>query len=94
MATIHGLQGDAYESWKHEDGTMWHESILPDKIPFARIMTFGYDSTIAFSSSGATLEDKSIELINRLSIKRSSIEINDLVSNQLPWLQRFQHLLT
>lgn len=53
---------------------MWLESILPDKIPFARIMTFGYNSTIAFSSSAAKLEDKSVELINRLSMKRSSVE--------------------
>jgi hypothetical protein len=53
---------------------MWLESILPDKIPYARIMTFGYDSAIAFSSSEAMLEDKSIELINRLTMKRSSVK--------------------
>jgi len=74
VVAVHGLQGDAYETWTHENGTMWLESILPDKIPFARIMTFGYNSTIAFSSSAAKLEDKSVELINRLSMKRSSVE--------------------
>jgi len=74
VVAVHGLQGDLYQTWTHENGTMWLESILPDRTPYARIMTFGYDSTIAFSSSAAKLEDKSIELINRLSMKRSSVE--------------------
>jgi hypothetical protein len=41
VVAVHGLQGDAYETWTHENGTMWLESIAPDKIPFDRIMTFG-----------------------------------------------------
>ena len=73
VVAVHGLQGDLYQTWTHENGTMWLESILPDKIPYARIMTFGYNSAIAFSSSEAMLEDKSMELINRLSMKRSSV---------------------
>jgi hypothetical protein len=73
VVAVHGLQGDLYQTWTHENGTMWLESILPDKIPYARIMTFGYNSAIAFSSSEAMLEDKSIELINRLTVKRSSV---------------------
>lgn len=74
VVAVHGLQGDSYQTWTHENGTMWLESILPDKIPYARIMTFGYSSTVAFSSSAAQLEDKSIELINRLTMKRASVE--------------------
>ncbi|KAE9369693.1 hypothetical protein N431DRAFT_547106 [Stipitochalara longipes BDJ] len=74
VVAVHGLQGDSHKTWTHENGTMWLESILPDKLPYARIMTFGYNSTIAFSSSAAKLEDKSIELINRLTMKRSSGE--------------------
>jgi hypothetical protein len=73
VVAVHGLQGDLYQTWTHENGTMWLESILPDKIPYARIMTFGYNSAIAFSSSEAMLEDKSMELINRLSMKRTSV---------------------
>lgn len=73
VVAVHGLQGDLYQTWTHENGTMWLESILAANIPFARVLTFGYDSTVAFSSSAAKLEDKSIELINRLSRKRSSV---------------------
>jgi hypothetical protein len=86
VVAVHGLQGDSYQTWTHENGTMWLESILPDKIPQARIMTFGYNSTIAFSSSEAKLEDKSIELINRLTMKRSSVE-NSRIPGSKPGLE-------
>lgn len=53
VVAVHGLQGDLYQTWTHENRTLWLQSILPDKIPYTRIMTFGYNSTIAFSSSAA-----------------------------------------
>ena len=34
-------------------------------------MTFGYDSSVAFTTSVATLEAKSLDLLNRFSAKRS-----------------------
>ena len=71
VVAVHGLQGDAYMTWKHDNGSMWLQDFLPADIPFARIMTFGYDSTIAFSKSAAKIEDKALELLNRLSLKRS-----------------------
>lgn len=35
-------------------------------------MTFGYDSTVAFSKSVAKVEDKALDLLNWLSLKRSA----------------------
>jgi hypothetical protein len=37
-------------------------------------MTFGYDSTVAFSRSVAKVEDKALDLLNRLSRKRSNTQ--------------------
>ncbi|KAA6409764.1 MAG: kinesin light chain 1 [Lasallia pustulata] len=69
---VHGLQGDAYMTWEHDNGSLWLRDFLPADIPFARIMTFGYDSTVAFSKSVAKIEDKALELLNQLSAKRSA----------------------
>ena len=74
VVAVHGLQGDAYKTWQHENGSLWLRDFLPKDIPFACVMTFGYDSTIAFSSSVAKLEDKALELLNRLSLKRSAAD--------------------
>lgn len=68
---VHRLQGDAYQTWKHANGSLWLRDFLPTDIPDARIMTFGYDSTVAFCKSVADIEDKALELLNHLSDKRS-----------------------
>lgn len=70
VVAVHGLQGDPYKTWEHDNGSIWLRDFLPADIPLARIMTFGYESTVAFSKSVAKLEDKSLELLNRLSAER------------------------
>lgn len=71
VVAVHGLQGDAFKTWEHENGSNWLKDFLPTDVPSARIMTFGYESTIAFSKSLAKLEDISLELLNTLSMKRN-----------------------
>ena len=71
VVAVHGLQGDAYKTWEHDNGSLWLRDFLPADIPTARIMTFGYDSAVAFSKSVARIEDKALELLNHLSAKRS-----------------------
>ena len=51
VVAVHGLQGDAYKTWEHDNRSLWLRDFLPADIPNARIMTFGYDSTVAFSKS-------------------------------------------
>lgn len=71
VVAVHGLQGDAYKTWEHDNGSLWLRDFLPSDIPNARIMTFGYDSTVAFSRSVAKIEDEAFELLNHLSAKRT-----------------------
>ncbi|KAG9055139.1 hypothetical protein FS842_003036 [Serendipita sp. 407] len=50
IVAIHGLDGHREDSWKADDGTMWLKDLLPDDIPNARILTYGYDAdTRSFS---------------------------------------------
>ena len=70
VVAVHGLQGDAYKTWEHDNGSLWLRDFLPADMPNARIMTFGYDSAVAFSKSVARIEDKALELLNHLSAKR------------------------
>ena len=70
IVAVHGLQGDAFKTWEHENGSNWLRDFLPGDVPSAHIMTFGYESTVVFSNSVAKIEDKSLELLNSLSAKR------------------------
>ena len=69
IVAVHGLQGDAFKTWEHENGSIWIRDFLPNDVPFARIFTFGYESAV-FSRSAATIEDKSLLLLNKLALKR------------------------
>lgn len=74
VVAVHGLQGDAFKTWEHENGFLWLREFQPP-LSYARILTFGYNSTIAFSNSVAKLEDKALDLLNRLSGDRATHDI-------------------
>ena len=46
---IHGIAGDREKSWRTKESTptLWPQSLLPVKIPNARVLTFGYDAHVA-----------------------------------------------
>ena len=71
VVAVHGLQGDAFKTWEDENGSLWLRDFLPKELPSAHIMTFGYDSTVAFSKSVAEIEDKALDLLNRLGAERA-----------------------
>ena len=55
---------------------MWPRDLVPQVIPTARVMTFGYDSRWAFSPSTADIKDFAYDLLNRLRSKRWSAEVS------------------
>lgn len=44
---VHGLTGDRERTWTHPiNGVCWPRDILPQSLPDARILTFGYDAYV------------------------------------------------
>ena len=44
---VHGLTGDREKTWKTRDAAAsWPQTLLPSKVPNARILTFGYDAYV------------------------------------------------
>ena len=72
VVAVHGILGDAFETWKHENGKSWLKGFLEKDLPSARIMTFGYDSAVAFSKGVGTIEDNARYLLNQLSAERAA----------------------
>jgi hypothetical protein len=48
ICTVHGLDGNGFDTWAAENSSMWPRDILPTTEPFtkSRVMTFGYSSQI------------------------------------------------
>ncbi|KAI1620006.1 hypothetical protein EDD37DRAFT_569847, partial [Exophiala viscosa] len=72
---IHGLTGDRERTWTHEAALQsWPQAILPNHLPSARILTFGYDAYIVRKGKAVTnqLMDHSLDLLNALTLCRQS----------------------
>ncbi|XTI91046.1 hypothetical protein V2W45_700080 [Cenococcum geophilum] len=45
---VHGLTGDREKTWTAKDAKApWPQTLLPDTLPNARVLTFGYDAYVA-----------------------------------------------
>ncbi|KAH7176746.1 hypothetical protein EDB81DRAFT_632596, partial [Dactylonectria macrodidyma] len=73
IVAVHGLGGSARKTWTDsKTGKFWLEDFLPDGIPGSRIMTFGYDSRLAFGRSEAGIGNFARDLLNRLKTLRGT----------------------
>jgi protein SERAC1 len=44
---VHGLTGDREETWTAKTAVApWPQTLLPSKVPNARVLTFGYDAYV------------------------------------------------
>ncbi|ROV91872.1 hypothetical protein VMCG_09211 [Cytospora schulzeri] len=57
IVAIHGLNGDAYTTWTHPNGTLWIRDLLPRFLPGCRVFTYGYPAQVVYNSSFARLQE-------------------------------------
>ncbi|KAF8521459.1 hypothetical protein BU17DRAFT_45782 [Hysterangium stoloniferum] len=73
IIAIHGLDGHREDSWTAENGILWLKDLLPQRLPHARIATYGYD---AFTGSQSNQIDETLyghakNFIVRLALLRN-----------------------
>ncbi|KAH7140282.1 hypothetical protein B0J13DRAFT_477392 [Dactylonectria estremocensis] len=79
IVALHGLNGHYRKTWS-TTGTSgakvnWLKTMLPQHVPKARIMSFGYDSAVQFSKSTADIGDFAEALLADLvACRKSKVE--------------------
>ncbi|KAI9743212.1 MAG: hypothetical protein M1818_003058 [Claussenomyces sp. TS43310] len=69
IVAVHGLGGDWEKTWTDTSGPkerLWLRDFLPARFPDARVMSFGYDSTFALSSSVMDITAAAASLLDYL----------------------------
>ncbi|KAK2778956.1 ankyrin repeat protein [Colletotrichum kahawae] len=66
IIAVHGLNGDAFTTWTHSNGTLWLRDLLPKALPGCRVYTYGYPSQIVFNASYASIQEYSRGLLTTL----------------------------
>ena len=77
IVALHGLGGHYRKTWTANSAVLgksknWLEDFLPEQIPNARIMSYGYNSTVQLSKSVADIGTFAEQLLHSLMAKRRS----------------------
>jgi hypothetical protein len=75
IVALHGINGDAYDTWTHRNGKLWLRDFLAQQLPGARIFTFGYPSEVAFTLATGRLGDFARSLLEELNYVRRTAEV-------------------
>ncbi|KAM5359546.1 hypothetical protein ACJZ2D_014402 [Fusarium nematophilum] len=74
ICVVHGLGGNAIDTWTADNGVMWPRDLLPcsDYFIKSRVMTFGYDSDLTDKKSLMSLEHWAVTLLHDLDQVRTA----------------------
>lgn len=77
IVALHGICGDAYDTWTHENGKFWLRDFIPKEFPGARIFSFGYPAEVFCSLGTGHLDSFARSLLESLKCERRRKEVGD-----------------
>jgi hypothetical protein len=70
VVAIHGIDGDAYKTWTHDNGSLWLRDFLPQQLQGARVFTFGYPSEVVYTRAKGNIVSFGRSLLEQLKAYR------------------------
>jgi surfactin synthase thioesterase subunit len=76
IVALHGLNGHWNDTWTSSGGVNWlrDEGFLPSQIPYARIMSYGYKSSVFGTKTLARIDNFADGLLAQLQGRRMDVE--------------------
>lgn len=66
-----GNETHAENTWTHDEtGVNWLRTLLPERLPEARVLAFQYNANVMFGSSTAGVREQAINLLGCLKAVR------------------------
>ncbi|KAF8519347.1 hypothetical protein BU17DRAFT_47705, partial [Hysterangium stoloniferum] len=72
IVATHGFDGHREKSWTADNGKLWLRDFLPQALPTARILSYGYDAYTESSLSEQTLYGHAQDFLAKLCISRET----------------------
>src|SRR3989440_7402128 len=87
IVAVHGLNGHREKTWTAANGVHWLRDLLPNDIPNARILSWGYDANTHSNSrvSCQYLYDHARSLVADLCLERKLSNVGDTLENDIGW---------
>jgi hypothetical protein len=83
IVALHGITGDAYDTWTHENGKFWLQDFVPKELPGARIFSFGYPAEVFCSLGTGVLDSFARSLLENLKRERRRKEVGGQFTSDL-----------
>lgn len=76
VVAVHGITGDAFDTWTDANGKLWLRDLLPNDLPGVRVFSFGYPAEIFWSQSTGDFDAYSRSLLEALKGQRRGDEVS------------------
>lgn len=76
IVAVHGITGDAFDTWTDPNGKLWLRDFLPDDLPGVRIFSFGYAAEVVWSLGTGNIDAYSRSLLEALKWRRRGDEVS------------------
>ncbi len=83
IIAIHGIDGDAYNTWTHDNGYFWLRDTVPKRFPGARVYSYGYPVNIFMSLEEGGFDSYARGLLWDIAQERRTPEVRYAVSLHL-----------
>jgi hypothetical protein len=75
IVAVHGITGDALNTWTHNNGNLWLRDLIPEAFPGVRVFSYGYPADVFCTFNVGTLDTYARSLLEGLKRERRNKKV-------------------